>query len=190
MHNNSVYSGEQFSRISGDKTVYERIECEKCTFTHCSFVDCTFKECKFIDCTFTECTLSALKPYQTVLHEVSFVHSKTIGVDWTKARSIRSLVFDHSILDYSNFSYVKHQKLMVKECTVHEVDFTEADLKESSFEGSDLLRSLFHHTNLKHCNFKRAYNYIIDVTDNKVIKAQFSLPEAVSLLKPLGVEVE
>jgi len=189
MENGSFYTGKSFHVSQSDGTVYHGIECEGCVFSHCVFLNCIFKECRFIDCSFSECTLSAITLNQTIFHEVVFIKSKIIGMDWTKARSIRGLSFQSSVLDYSNFSYIKHPKLLLKDSAVHEVDFTEADLSDSSFNGSDLHRSVFHHTNLSGSSFAGAYNYAIDPTANKVAKARFSLPEAASLLTSLGIEL-
>ena len=70
-----------------------------------------------------------------------------------------------------------------------EADFSETDLEESVFVGSNLDRAQFHHTNLQGAHLEGAYNYSIDVETNRVRGAHFSLPEAASLLVHLGIHL-
>jgi fluoroquinolone resistance protein len=172
-----------------NESLHEK-EFEECTFEKCSFIDCEFKNCKFINCVFKECTLSAIKPTNAIFQEVSFLEAKIIGIDWTKTQRITFLQFKNSQLNYSNFRFLKLHELQIVNCDAKEVDFTEADLTESNFENTNFEGSIFLKTNLTKVNFKKAYNYLIDINANKLTKAQFSLPEAASLLKSFDIIVE
>ena len=71
-----------------------------------------------------------------------------------------------------------------------EVDFTEAELGEASFTGSNLEGAKFERTDLRKADFRGAQNYLIDPRDNKVQKAKFSREGLEGLVKSLGVIVE
>ncbi len=179
-----------FDHLNYSGDFFEDKEFEECIFTKCSFIECTFKHCKFLNCTFVECTLSAIKPINSSFNEVVFKESKVIGFDWTKATSIRSLAFEKSQLTYSNFSQLKLPLLKIRDSVAHEVNFSEAHLFGGDFQGTDFLKAVFSQTNLSKANFRKAFNYSINFKYNNISKAKFSLPEAMSLLNSLEIELE
>ena len=181
---------ETFSHVNSTDMVIRDKEFEKCTFRQCSFINCQFVHCKFLDCTFDTSDLSVVKLTDSIFSECVFVNSKAIGIDWTKAKTLRSLSFKSCQLHYSNFSFLKLPQLKLLSCTVHEADFMEANLTEGDFKGTDFTRSRFANTNLTKANFKNAYNYSINFNNNLLTKAKFSLPEAVSLLQSLDIILE
>lgn len=65
-----------------------------------------------------------------------------------------------------------------------------ADFSERDFRNTDFEKSIFSKTNLYKVNFKGAKNYYIDIKNNNIKKAKFSLPEALSLLDTLDIEIE
>jgi uncharacterized protein YjbI with pentapeptide repeats len=67
------------------------------------------------------------------------------------------------------------------------VNFNEADLTRGVFTRTDFLNSVFSSTNLTQADFRKAFNYGIDFNFNILKKAQFSLPEAMSLLTSLDI---
>jgi uncharacterized protein YjbI with pentapeptide repeats len=69
------------------------------------------------------------------------------------------------------------------------VDFREADLSKADFGGSDLSDSLFLNTTLVEADLSRARNYTIAPNANELRKAKFSLPEAMSLLYNLDIDM-
>ena len=73
-------------------------------------------------------------------------------------------------------------KTTFNECSLREVDFGDAILKESKFIKCDLLRATFSHTNLEKCDFTTSYDFNIDPDDNILKKAKFSLSEVMGLL--------
>ena len=75
-------------------------------------------------------------------------------------------------------------------CEAKEVDFTETDLSEGRFNGTDFERSVFSKTNLTKANFSGAVNYSIDPRYNTLKKTHFSLPEALSLLSCLDIVID
>jgi uncharacterized protein YjbI with pentapeptide repeats len=60
----------------------------------------------------------------------------------------------------------------------------------ADFGKSDLTGSTFHNSNLSKANFIGAINYSINPLTNKLSKAKFSKPEALSLLDHLDIIIE
>lgn len=80
--------------------------------------------------------------------------------------------------------------IRIFKCEAIEVDFTEADLNHGDFQYTDFEKSIFFKTNLSCTNFQQAKNYLIDVRNNTLKKARFSLPEALSLLFSLDIVID
>ena len=83
----------------------------------------------------------------------------------------------------------KMDKTIFKDSKIHKCSFTNTSLIKSGFTGCDLQETTFHSCKLSKANFVGAKNYTINPIVNDVKKAKFSLPEAVTLLKGLDVEV-
>jgi fluoroquinolone resistance protein len=184
------YYQEQFSRLASSDETITSVEFEECEFTGCSFIGCKFVKCKFVNCKFDDCVLSAVVPMDCRFIDVKFRKCKVIGIDWTKTQKIREFDFEKCQVNYSNFRFLKIPRTRIVDCEAKEADFTETDLQNGDFQNTDFEKSRFFKTNLSNANFKKAINYSIDVTNNVVKKACFSLPEAMSLLKGLDITVD
>lgn len=165
-----------------------------CQFKRCDFTDTEFNHCRFEESTFTDCNLSLLKVTGSKFRNVMFKTCKLIGIDWTRANwpniQISSTMdFDECSLNDSSFFGLCLIEIKMEGCQIQGVDFSEANCEEASFIQSDLLNSRFNKTNLNKADFTDAVNYSINVFDNQVSKAKFSLPEATSLLASLDIEV-
>ena len=176
-----VYQGEEISNEFLD-----------CTFTDCSLREVLFKNCRFHDCVFSHCDLSLANFEGSSFQNTRFEKSKVIGVNWTLASWPKFLLkspihFYECVLDYSTFIGLSLQGIRIVGCRAKDVDFSEADLAETEFSNTDLSESRFRQTNLTSANFEEATGYTIDVNQNDVSKARFSLPEAVSLLRQLDI---
>jgi fluoroquinolone resistance protein len=184
------YYREQFSRLaSSDETITSR-EFEECEFTGCSFIGGKFEKCRFVNCKFDDCVLSAVVPMDCRFTDVEFRKCKVIGIDWTKTGKVRGLDFEKCQVNYSNFRFLKIPRTRIVNCEAREADFTEAGLRNGDFRNTDFEKSRFFKTDLSGANFRGATNYSIDVTNNVLKKACFSLPEAMSLLKGLDITVD
>ena len=78
-------------------------------------------------------------------------------------------------------------KLELTECIAREVDFSGANLTKAAFTRADFLDSRFVDTNLSGADFSHASNYAINPTVNRLKKAIFTLPEAMSLLAAFDI---
>ncbi len=178
---------QRFSGLSLVRKTIAGKEFDTCIFVGCSFVECIFDECKFLDCTFDECMISTAQLTNSSFVNVRFVGCKVIGVDWTLASVLSELSFDGCVLNFSTFNSLKLKKLVLKRCECKEADFIETDLTDSDFEGTDLERSRFQRANLTRANFRGAQRYDIDLQQNNVKGAKFSMPEVLSLLRVFGI---
>jgi uncharacterized protein YjbI with pentapeptide repeats len=95
--------------------------------------------------------------------------------------------FKNCLLETCNFSDLDLKGTPFLDCQIRDTYFTNTNLSEAVFTGSDLSRSTFHNTDLRKADFQGATNYSINPLTNKVEKAKFSKPEALSLLDHLGI---
>ena len=184
------YYERKFAKLSLEKEAIRAKTFEQCEFDGCIFVDCKFEKCRFIDCKFSECVLSAIDPIGSRFSDVTFAKSKVIGFDWTKTQEIRGLAFNSCQVNYSNFRLLKLDRIKMLSCEAKEVSFIETDLSNGDFRNTDFEQSRFFKTDLSGADFRGARNYFIDVKNNVLTKARFSLPEALALLNGLGVIID
>jgi uncharacterized protein YjbI with pentapeptide repeats len=181
------HEGRCFTGIVGRGIELHEIEFFQCRFDGCQFLESVFRQCCFEQCVFEKCDLSMMKPLGSRFTGVRFLKSKMLGVDWTLAAVPASLAFQGCNVSHSTFQRLTLQKVELTECIAREVDFTGTNLTKANFAGTDFLGSRFMDTNLSGVDFSRAANYAIDPTANRLKKAIFSLPEALSLLSTFDI---
>ena len=179
-----------FTKLSLENETIESKDFEDFEFDGCSFIDCKFLKSRFINCRFNECNFSLINPLESRFIDVTFTKSKVMGFDWTKAKNIQDLTFDSCQINYSNFDLLKIPKTKMVNCEAKEVEFIETDFSNGDFHNTDFERSRFFKTNLSEADFRGARNYVIDVKNNILRKARFSLPEALVLLDSLEILVD
>ena len=109
--------------------------------------------------------------------------------DWSGASLGQPLGFHSTAISHSTFIGLELSDIEITECVATDVDFREADLSEADFRGTDLSESLFVCTNLRQADLREARNYRIAPGENDVTRARFSLPEAMSLLYNLDIDL-
>lgn len=187
------HSNRQFRDIHGAGATLEGLRFEDCRFDHCDFSEATLRDCRFRDCEFVDCNLSLARLGGSQLG-ARFVDSKLVGIDWTLAHwpTIRleaAIAFERCALNDGSFFGLSLRELTMAECRAHDVDFSEADLEDADFRHSDLRGAIFRRTRLARADFRDATDYRIDVFLNDIKHAKFSLPEAVSLLQGLDIDL-
>lgn len=190
----NTYLNESFRRLNASGREISGKEFENCTFTDCNFSEAKFVKCKFYECSFINCNLSLISVKGCSFAAVSFEESKAVGVNWTQAawpkiRLNSPFRFEKCILNSSSFHGLGVREIAMVECQAKEVDFRRADCSEANFTHTDFADSSFGNTNLSRADFSEAINYDIDVFNNVVKKAKFSLPEAMNLLRHLDIEL-
>jgi fluoroquinolone resistance protein len=164
------------------------------TFVRCDFSEAAFETCRFSDCVFDRCNLNLVQLPGSTLANVAFNDSQLMGVDWTRVDwprlpTGRRISFSNCTVSHSTFIGLSLPEIRLVRCAATDVDFREADLSRGSFAGTDLAESLFLNTDLTQTDFSTARNYRIDPAQNKISQAKFSLPEALSLLYSMDIEM-
>jgi len=186
----SNYYKEKFTALSFTAEKVEVVTFDECMFTDCRFVDCKFEKCVFIECEFKQSVFSAIDPIGSRLLRPEFFQCKVIGVDWSKASKLENMSFNECQIDYSNFSSLQLPRTKMLKCSAREVRFNETNLSDGVFKSTDFQGSTFFKADLSMSDFRQAKNYSIDVKNNLVKNARFSLPEALSLLYGLDIVIE
>lgn len=190
MQDKTVYNNKRFCDLAYQKRELKQKEFYKCIFENCKFLESIFSQCIFEDCIFKNSDLSLVVVKQSSFFGVSFKESKLVGVNWTNSGKPFTADFYTCTLDYSIYIGMNLRKVKMISCSIKDADFAEADLANASFVGSDLQGARFLNTNLTQTDFTDAKNYSIDPRCNKLKKTQFSLPEAISLLKYFDIVIK
>jgi len=188
----ALYSDEVFRALQLANTELVSCEFRDCAFLHSVFAESVFRACRFVNCVFRECDLSLIKVPESSFASTRFENSKVMGVNWTdahwpKAGLANLLSFSKCAVSHSTFMGLSLQSLQMTDCVARDVDFREADLSRADFGATDLSGSLFGKTNLSEADLSRACDYGIDPGQNTLKRAQFSLPEAMSLLHSMDI---
>lgn len=189
-----LYNDERFESLNIRAREIHSSEFINCDFHRCTFIESSFRDCQFVTCHFMNCDLSLIKIDSSSFSGAKFEKSKVMGIDWTRGhwsevRIRQPLVFLECILDYSIFLGLDLVEVKFIACQAMNVDFREVNLSKADFSNTDLSSSLFVGTRLGEADFRTAYNYKIDVSQNDIKRARFSLPEAMSLLYSLDIDL-
>lgn len=131
---------------------------------------------------------------ESIVSGSRFEDSKVIGINWTVAdwSSVKlggPMRFSRSIVNHSTFIGLDLKEIQFRDCVVVDVDFRETDLSSADFSGTDLAESLFGSTNLSEADLRSARNYTIDPGINNLKGTKFSMPEALSLLYNMDIDL-
>lgn len=186
------FDSQEFKGLTLDRQVLEQVSFLNCTFSRCFLRETHLQACKLRECTFKNCDLSLAALTNTHLTQVRFESCQLIGINWTEAvwpgrAFYRSVDFEACVLNHSTFMGLNLKQILLRRCSVHDVDFSEANLTQADCSASDFSNSRFVHTNLSQANFSGASHYAISPNLNTLKKTQFSLPEAMSLLYGLDI---
>lgn len=164
-------------------------------FTSCSFNSCDFSEsilcnAKFCSCIFVNCNLSLPKLEGCRFQDAQFIECKIVGAEFFKCeKSFFSTSFKKCLLQYCNFSDLNMKNTSFNGSHLKENHFTNTFLSGADFTDVDLSGTIFHNCDLCKADFSSAMRYDIDPRANKIKKAKFSLPEAVGLLRGFDITI-
>lgn len=183
---NIVYKNITAAEIEG----YDRTF-EGCTFVNCDLSYANLSNITFINCVMDTCNLSLIKITGTGFQDVEFKDCKITGVDFNASQSFSFAVsFEKCVLDYAIFQKRKLKGIRFNNCSLMEVDFSEADLTNAVFDNCNLSRAVFSRTILKGADFTTAQNFDIDPENNTIAKAKFSRDSLVNLLGKYNLIIE
>ena len=89
-----------------------------------------------------------------------------------------------------NYAFFNLKKVSFKDSNLLEVEFTEADLSGVTFDNCNLQRAIFDQSKLEKTNFKSAFNFSINPSNNYIRKAKFSLQGLKGLLEQYDLEID
>ncbi|MFH0733118.1 MAG: pentapeptide repeat-containing protein [bacterium] len=184
------FTEKKFYKLELQETELREKEFYKCEFIKCNFLKSKLYNCDFEDCSFENCDISLWKLKNTKLIDVVFTECKLIGVDWTEVLKPLKANFYNSILNNNSFYALNLNLIKMINCNLHDVDFTDANLTKAKFCSSDLNGSIFKNNTLIQADFSDAKNYYLNPTENKIKKAVFTLPEALSLLSSFDIVIK
>jgi fluoroquinolone resistance protein len=184
---------ESFTDIDCRSARIEGVEFHGCNFENCRFDESGLKRSRFVDCHFGGCDLSLIDVTDASFRDVRFEECKALGVNWSFAANLPTeplgLDFDGCVLDFSSFMGVDFSGRSIRHCTVHDAVFSRTMLRGADCSGTDFAGSSFKRCDMSEADFRGAKNYVMDVETNRLTKAKFSLPEAISLLASLEIDL-
>lgn len=194
LRSQSSYADELFRGLELPNVEISETEFHQCAFRECSLAEAVFRNCRFVECRFHGCDLSLMEVPASAFIRVGFEDCTVVGVNWAKAdwsalNMGKTLDFHQSGLNHSTFLSVPLKQSSLVDCAARNVDFREADLAMADLSGTDLSEALFQGTNLRQADLSRARNYAINPGLNTISGAKFSLPEAMSLLYSMDIEL-
>ena len=183
---------EEFKKVNLHGRKIKKAEFEDCTFISCDFSETFFHSCRFIDCRFENCNLGVMKLTNSIVSGSHFISCKMIGIDWTMCdwKSLLSsspIEFRECILNDSNFFGLTLERLMIKKCSVKDVDFRSGSFTGGDFSSSDFKGAWFENTKLEYVDFTDATNTQINIKTNHLKGSIFSRDEALFLLETMGI---
>lgn len=192
--NNTEYYEESFEKLNYSQEKIIANKYEQCVFAGCNFAKAIFQSCKFYDCEFRNCDISLIKVTDSTFSNNLIEGSKAIGINWAdimvpSVKIYNPVEFVNSNINYSVFQGLDLREIQIFGCQAREVNFEDVNLSMADLRLSDFANSVFRRTNLSKANFTDAFNYSIDIHNNNLKGAIFSLPEAVSLLKSLDINL-
>ncbi|MGE5431346.1 MAG: pentapeptide repeat-containing protein [Syntrophomonadaceae bacterium] len=182
LHEN--FSGREFANSELKDT-----EFTDCTFDKMNFEKTRLKYVRFENCTFNKSNLSLVRINGSRFIDCKFTDCKMIGINWQEAEAPIEIIMDKCKLDYSIFYGLDLRRIEITESFAKEVNFENADLSKGKFNGTDFSSSKFKNTNLSFSDLREATNYDINPEFNKIKKAKFSMPEAMTLLQCFDIEI-
>ena len=183
--------GETFENQEFLKIFEGLSEFENCIFKKCEAAEIDFSRKTFVDCEFINCNLTGIKLGQTAFKNCTFKSCKLMGLHFFNCNTfLLEFHFQECTLDLSSFYGLKIPKTQFKTCRLHEVDFTNAELKGSIFSGSSLASALFDNTNVELCDFRNTENLNLSPILNSIKKAIFDRQSAMGLLHALQIIIK
>jgi len=183
---NKTFRSEDFSGRSLNNLSFTNCLFERCNFTESSWINAIFCSCLFKNCNISLVDLRGCR-----IQEVLFEECKIVGAEFLKCNTdfIFSMDAKKTFIQYCNFSELDMKKTSFEGSKIYDGTFINTCLTEVNFSDTDLKGTLFRRCNLNKSNFCGALNYVIDPLSNKIKKAKFSFPEVIGLLKSFDIEI-
>jgi uncharacterized protein YjbI with pentapeptide repeats len=193
--NRTIFTGKEFSGLRYGAETVSGFFFEDCTFDDCTFDATTFENCTFRNCLFIRCAFVMPAARNTDMRFCDFKKCVLLGV------SFMSFVNDEHIRKPVNS--IEDSRLT--NCLFHDMsfpghdfssnkfskcEFSECRLRGAVFRGCILGGTSFSNSDLREADFRGSEGYAIDIFNDKLRGARFSLPEAMDLLAALDIKIE
>lgn len=169
------------------------VELEQVTLSGCDLSSATLRRVVLRDCEVVDSDLSLVRLVDCRFVDCTFTGCRAVGVVWTGASA--SLVarapfaFERCRLDLGSFLGAPAGGSIFRNCSLREVDFSEAVLRGADFSGSDLAGATFRASDLRDANFVDASNVTLDPRENRLAGARFAAAGALGLLDAFGIVI-
>lgn len=189
--NTQYYEDEEFT-IENISTIseYSSSEFISCRFVGVDLSSLSFDNSTLVECVFEKSNLSNATFKNSTLRDLTFKNCKLTGVNFSSVNSLFELKFYDCLLNLSSFHSCKSPNIVFSCCDLREADFNEAQMNGAIFCDSILEGASLNNGSFEKSDFRGAKNYFIDPKFTRIRKSKFSLPEALTLLTSLEVEVE
>jgi uncharacterized protein YjbI with pentapeptide repeats len=169
---------------------YREQDIERIQFQDCDLSGQSFFQASLENVVFTRCNLSLVDFRHARLQAVRFVECKLVGIPFLNADPFAlEIHFQSCKLISCNFGGMRLRKAAFRDCDLQDCAFIGSDMAEADFSRSMFRGSEFNGTDLRKADFRGAAGYRINPLNNKVRKARFDLPEVLSLLEFLDIEI-
>ena len=188
---------DSFKKLDISTATLKKVRFQTCQFTKCIFNETVFIDCSFRNCHFANCEFNLAKIDGCQFIDCVFEGTKLVGLNWTDtnlfsqnpSRLSNTLIFRDCVLNHSSFMGCNLTEAELTDCLAREMDLSDANLTRSVCTGTDFSGTRFWHTNLTSADLRQAKNYTIAANLNTLKHTKFSLPEAMSLLHSLDIEL-
>jgi uncharacterized protein YjbI with pentapeptide repeats len=162
----------------------------RCRFERVRLVEAVCTAARFEDCTFARSDLTLLKVERAGFHDVRFVQTKLMGVDFSGVKRLAfAPTFEGCVLTYATFAGLKMRGVRFDDCKADEASFAGVDLTGAVFASTDLTNAKFIDTVLVDADLSTSWGYRISPQQNKLQRTRFSDDAALALVEALGVIV-
>lgn len=175
---------------SNSKTELNNKEFDCCKFVGINFTNLKLKNSIFNECEFLHCNFSNTTMEDISIRDSHFLSCKFMGFDFSSINTFFDNNFEDSQIKLSSFYKMKLNGIIFKNTDIIQTDFNNTELKKSKFENSDLMETTFEMANLDKADFSTAKNYLINPNNTSLKDTVFSLPEAISFLKAIGIKLK
>ncbi len=169
---------------------YESMEFINCKFISNSAIEISFRNSKFMECLFEKCNLSNSIFIGARLRDVKFIGCKVLGINWSQTGAFFDISFSESLMDLCVFQDLDLRSFQAINSSLCEADFSGCNLENAYLTGSSFRSATFNNCNLESADLRDAKDYFIDPMFNKVKKAKFSMPDAMSFFEALDITIE
>lgn len=184
------FEGEAFINVDFAANAPAGAEFSGCSFKDSNLQSADLRSCRFLGCVFERCNLSLADVSGAALRGVRFSECKGVGINWSDVRVMHSVDFSECLLNSSVFTTLDLRRVTFTSCSLVDAVFADVNLRKCLVHNCDLTRTSFRGCDLRQADFRKSTGYLIDPINNRVIGAKFSLPDAISFLQGIGIEVE